>query len=105
MEITYDYRVYYDEAGNVITYAMTDIEGLTDYLTITREQFAEANHNCKVIEGKLLKPVRNITYVTLQPWAEKGYTTAPSDLCILVDESVKHRKWKTNFYDKSSRYT
>jgi hypothetical protein len=84
---------------------MGELENSGNWMTITREQFAEANHNCKVIDGKLLRPVRNITYVTLTKSVDKGYKTARSDICILVDEDTEHNTWKTKFYDKSSRYT
>jgi hypothetical protein len=104
-DIEYDYRVYYDDDGAVITYAMQDLPG--KWIKITREQFAEANPYCKVIDGKLMKPVRKRLYVKLSKTDandELVIKTSKHDVCIIVeDEDCDY--WKVTSYEKSSRDT
>ena len=104
-ENEYDYRAYYDDAGSVITYAMGDLPG--KWIKITREQFAEANPYCKVIDGKLMKPVRKRLYVKLSKTDssdEAVIKTSKHDACIIVeDEDCDF--WKITSYEKSSRDT
>jgi hypothetical protein len=100
----HDYRAYYDENGNVTTYAMTDVEGMGKWVSITREQFAEANPFCRVVDGVLKKPVQSRSYITLIKTDEEGIKTAKHDICILVDD-IEHNKWKTTIYETASRYS
>ena len=101
----YDYRAYYDDTGAVITYAMGDLPG--KWIKITREQFAEANPYCKVIDGKLMKPLRKRVYIKLSKTDSNDkevIKTSKHDVCVIVeDENCNY--WKITSYEKSSGYT
>jgi hypothetical protein len=102
----HDYRAYYDENGKVTTYAMQDLEGMGNWITITREQFAEANPFCRVIDGVLKKPIQSRSYITLSKTDldKNVIKTSKNDICILVDD-IEHNKWKIVTYETASRYT
>lgn len=45
------FRLYHDEQGRVITYTTENLPG--NYITITREQFAEARPDVLVVDGQI----------------------------------------------------
>ncbi len=45
------FRLYHDEQGRVITYTTENLPG--NYITITREQFAEARPDVLVVDGRI----------------------------------------------------
>jgi ribosomal protein S4E len=101
----HEYRAYYDEQGNVTTYAMTDVEGMGKWIKITKEQFAEANPFCRVVDGVLKKLVHSRSYLKLiKTDDEAGIKTAKHDICILVD-NTEYNKWKPSLYESASRYS
>jgi len=48
-----EYRVYYDDAGKVITYT-TETDRPGNFIVITKEQYAEARHDAIVKDGQLV---------------------------------------------------
>lgn len=48
-----EFRLYYDDRGNVITYTCEKLEG--DYIVVDAMTFAEARPDVKVIDGRLIR--------------------------------------------------
>jgi hypothetical protein len=52
---TPEYRIYYDaDTGKIINYTNETLEG--DFITVSREVFAEHRFDLKVKDGKIIKP-------------------------------------------------
>ena len=79
----FDFRLYYNkETGEPLFYTMENLDG--DYITITREQFAECRYDIKVKDGKIER-IRFIAIGKLVP-ADSGYGTLQTDVSIVGDE-------------------
>jgi hypothetical protein len=48
-----EFRLYYDERGNVLFYTCEKPEG--DYIVIDTQTFAEARPDIKVVDGKIVR--------------------------------------------------
>jgi hypothetical protein len=48
-----EFRLYYDEKGNVLTYTCEKIDG--NYIIVDALTFAESRPDLKVVDGKLIK--------------------------------------------------
>lgn len=78
-----EYKLYYGPAGEVITYTTETLEG--NWIQITREQFAEARMDIKVVDGRISvtsysKLVRKLVKNNLN-----GIKTSKYDVNVLSD--------------------
>lgn len=84
------YRVYYDDAGHPITYSMTELSG--NYIDISREDYLLASMDSRVINGKLIPPVKN-REIKLYP-DTVGIPCHPDDVCVIVTNDKPNKKWR-----------
>ena len=84
-----EYRVYYNEQGQIITYTTEDIPG--DYLVITADQYQQARHDAMVVERELVYTHvrRHVTKLTRN--LSEGTRCSKYDISVLVDEDQEHR--------------
>lgn len=86
-----EYRVYYDEKGNILFYTSEDLPG--DHLVISHEEYTLGRYDLKVVKGKLkeLEPGSR----KLVP-SESGVITEELDITII---SSKGQAWQVKeFY-------
>lgn len=83
-------RLYYDEAGNVITYTCEDLPG--DYIIVTPEQFAEARPDVKVRDGQLIY-THKLSHISKMAQSTTGVATSDWDVNILVDRQAPEKKF------------
>ena len=84
-----DYRIYYNEQGELLFYSMDDVPGT--YISIDADAFARSATNVVVQDGRLFEIV-NTTTVKLQP-SDTGTPCHPDDVCIVVPETHEHQRW------------
>ena len=93
-----EFRLYYDELGNIICYSGDKFEG--NYIVIDAQTFAEGRHDLRVIDGKVIKNSSHATIVRLTP-GKTGTLCATEDLSVIVaeDDEVEKQYWKLTVYE------
>jgi hypothetical protein len=86
------YRLYHDDQGRPIIYTMEDLPGT--YIEVDQVTYTHASFDVKVIDNKLVIIQPAITAKKLQPSQDQGTPCDPRDVCVVVDHSEKHQKWK-----------
>lgn len=84
-----EYRLYYGEAGEVVTYTCEDLPGT--YIVITKEQFAEARWDATVVDGRLTYKDRITHVIKLAKNGVEGVKTSKYDINIITD--VDYNYW------------
>lgn len=90
------YRLYHDDAGRPLFYTMEDLAGL--YIEVDAKAYALASHDVRVVDGRLIFHKKKVAVRKLQP-NDQGVCCNPNDVCIIVDESQPHVKWKMREQD------
>ena len=84
-----DYRIYYNEQGELLFYSMEDVPGT--YLTIDAETFSRSATNVVVQDGRLFEII-NTTTAKLEH-SSTGTPCDPDDVSIVVPETQEHQRW------------
>lgn len=92
-----EFRLYYDERGNVLFYTCEKPEG--NYVVIDSDTYAQGRPDLKVIDGKLAGAISGLVVSKLVQ-DNNGTTCASEDLSIVVDSSYDNiTKWKLKTYE------
>lgn len=94
-----EFRLYYDEKGNVITYTCEKLEG--NYIVIDALTFAQARPDVRVIDGRISTVQPAMVITKLMPNDANGTLCAEEDVSIIVqpNHSGKIQKWNLNIYE------
>lgn len=87
-----EFRLYYDERGNVITYTCEKLEG--NYIVIDAMTFAEARPDVKVADGKVVRVGTGAVISRLYPDTE-GVMCEKEDISIVTNKDGQYWKLKT----------
>jgi hypothetical protein len=92
-----EYKLYYDDTGNVICYTCDLAEG--KFIVIDRQTFAEGRHDVKVIDGRIVRI--SDTHVITKLVPSKGTMCAAEDINVIVDETYNGptQEWKIKTYE------
>ena len=74
-----EYRLYYDDLGNLLYYSCEKPEG--NYLVIDVQTYAEGRHDIRVEDGKIIR-----TYAT--PTIHKVVKSTTGTRCAIEDVSI-----------------
>ena len=91
-----EFRLYYNEAGNVIHYSMEDLPGT--FLVIDRLTFDQQRFDVRIKDGKIVKLNHPASW-KLAP-ADSGTPCHPEDMSIVVSkdaENKQHWEVKTTY--------
>ena len=90
------WRLYYNEAGEPITYTMEDLPGT--YSEVDAETYAQTPMNVRVQAGRLIKLKPAVC--RLAP-SDSGTPCYPNNVVIVVPDTEPHQRWsmKTHEYD------
>lgn len=91
-----EFRLYYDEKGNVVTYTCEKLEG--NYIVIDALTFAQARPDVRVIDGRISNVQPAMIITKLMPSEDEGTTCAVDDVSIVVTEG-ESQNWKLNIYE------
>jgi hypothetical protein len=93
-----EFRLYYDDLGNVICYTCEKLEG--NFIVIDASTFAESRPDVRVIDGRIIRDAPNATIVRLIPSTE-GTLCAIEDLSVIVseDDDIEKQYWKLKVYE------
>ncbi len=94
-----EFRLYYDERGNVICYTCEKLEG--NYIVIDALTFAEGRPDVRIVDGKLVRVSSNSVVSKLIPDNKEGIICAAEDVSIILSskDKVKKQKWKLSTYE------
>ena len=88
------WRLYYNAAGEPITYSMEDLPGT--YIEVDAETFARSPQNVRVREGQLIELKSAVR--RLVP-ADTGTPCHPDNVAIVVDEKEPHQRWSMKTHE------
>jgi hypothetical protein len=97
---TPEFRLYYDDKGQVITYTCEKLEG--NFIIVNAQTFAEARPDAKVLNGRLIKANSGSVVSKLVPSKKEGTTCAAEDASIIIKKNtqkIKTQKWKLETYE------
>lgn len=94
-----EFRLYYDDAGKVVTYTCEKLEG--NYIVIDAMTFAAARPDVRVIDGRISTVQPHAIISKLMPDETDGRECALEDISIVISkkDKVKKQKWKLNTYE------
>lgn len=87
-----EFRLYYDNKGNVICYTCDKLEG--DYILIDVTTFAEARPDIKVVDGKIVRAGSGAVVSKLYP-SDTGVMCEKEDISIITHANGKYWELKT----------
>ena len=88
------WRLYYDAAGEPITYSMEDLPGT--YIDVDAETFARSPRNVRVQAGQLIE--LKFAVRRLVP-TDTGTPCHPDNVAIVVDETEPHQRWSMKTHE------
>jgi hypothetical protein len=92
-----EFRLYYDDRGNVLFYTCEKPEG--NYVIIDSDTYAQGRPDVKVVDGKVAGQITG-SIVSKLIQDNKGTLCASEDLSIVVDSSYDNiTKWKLKTYE------
>jgi hypothetical protein len=92
-----EFRLYYDERGNVLFYTCEKPAG--NYVIIDADTYAQGRPDLKVIDGKIAGAIVGSVVSKLVPNID-GTCCSSEDLSIVVDSSHNNiTKWKLKIYE------
>jgi hypothetical protein len=92
-----EFRLYYDERGNVLFYTCEKPAG--NYVVIDANTYAQGRPDVKVIDGKVAGAIAG-SIVSKLIQDDGGTLCASEDLSIVVDSSYSNiTKWKLTTYE------
>ena len=90
------WRLYYNTAGEPITYSMEELPGT--YIEVDAETYARAPMNVRVQAGRLMK--LKSTVRRLVP-SDTGTPCHPDNVAIVVPETELYQRWSKQPYETS----
>ena len=90
LTVEMQYKLYYGGNGAIITYTTEKLGG--QYIEITKEQYAEARMDIKVINGKIVNPNNVKILRVLAKNSDSGVKASKYDVNILSETDYFY--WK-----------
>ena len=87
-----EFRLYYDDKGQVVTYTCEQLEG--NYIVIDATTFAESRPDVRVVDGRLVHSSSNAVISRLYP-DKTGVLCEAEDVSIITESSGQYWKLKT----------
>lgn len=84
-------RLYYNDAGQPITYSQEDLPG--NYIIVDHQTFNECRMDVRVVDGKLTRPNMITEFRKLVP-SDEGTETLAEDITLIG----QGQHWKTKYY-------
>ena len=94
-----EFRLYYDEKGNVLFYTCEKPEG--NYVVVDALTYAQARPDLRVVDGRLSTVTQGSVVSKLVKSIDDGIDCYEEDISIVVstNDKVKKTKWKLKTYE------
>jgi hypothetical protein len=90
-----EFRLYYDDNGNVVCYTCEKLEG--NYIVIDSITFAEARPDVRVIDNRIVRVNSGSVISKLQPNELNGVTCEQEDVSIITESQGQRWQLKTRY--------
>ena len=90
------WRLYYNDAGEPITYSMEDLPGT--YIEVDAETYARTPMNVRVQAGRLIELKSAVR--RLAP-TDTGTPCYPDNVAIVVANTEPHQRWSMKTYESN----
>lgn len=87
-----EFRLYYDDRGNVLTYTCEKLEG--EYIVIDAMTFAEARPDVRVVDGRLIRAETGVVVSKLSK-DTSGILCEIEDVSVIATDNGQYWKLKT----------
>ena len=96
-----EFRLYYDDKGNVICYSGSSEKLEGKYIVIDALTFAMGRPDVRVIDGRISTVAVGGIVTKLMPNDHDGIECCDEDISIVLPASYtgKKQKWKVNTYE------
>jgi len=96
-----EFRLYYDDKGNVICYSGSSEKLEGNYIVIDALTFAMSRPDVRVIDGRISTVAVGCIVIKLMPNEHDGIECCNEDISIVLSASYtgKKQKWKLNTYE------
>ena len=96
-----EFRLYYDDKGNVICYSGSSEKLEGKYIIIDALTFAMGRPDVRVIDGRISTVAVSSIVTKLMPNDHDGIECCDEDISIVLSASCtsKKQKWKLNTYE------
>lgn len=96
-----EFRLYYDDKGNVICYSGSSEKLEGKYIIIDALTFAMGRPDVRVIDGRISTVAVSSIVTKLMPNDHDGIECCDEDISIVLSASYtgKKQKWKLNTYE------
>jgi len=91
-----EFRLYYDNEGNVLFYTCDKPEG--NFIIVDKQTYVEARLDWKIVDGKLTKYIPGVMISKLKPSIE-GISCHKDDINIVTNNNIDTQKWKLHTYE------
>lgn len=87
-----EFRLYYDDDGNPLTYTSENISG--NYIVVDSQTYAQGRYDCKIIDGEIVF-LSDFTYFNKYIPCKTGVPCNPANSLIVDNESSFYWSLKT----------
>ena len=87
-----EFRLYYDDKGQVVTYTCEQLEG--SYIVIDATTFAESRPDVRVVDGRIVRSGSSAVVARLYP-DNTGVLCEIEDVSIITEAEGQYWKLKT----------
>ena len=91
VKVEHENRLYYDDAGQPVTYSQEDLSG--NYIIVDQQTFNECRMDVRIVDGKVTRPNMITEFRKLVP-SDEGVETLVEDVTIVGQGQY----WKTKYY-------
>jgi hypothetical protein len=91
MTITVEFRLYFDDNGDVLYYTCDKPEG--NYIVIDRQTYAECRHDIKVVDGRIVH-LNQVALISKLVPSESGTKCSTYDVNIITSDNTDIQYWK-----------
>jgi len=93
-----EYRLYYDEEGNIVSCSMTDHPKSGEYIVVTRQEY-DTYITYQVIRGRLVKIEQDAKYRVQLEKSNKGFQVVRGHAGLVIEDEEYN---DTEYYERTN---
>ena len=94
-----EYRLHYNELGEIVMGTMTDHPDTTSYIVVTKDEYEQYFHY-HIVNGKLVKIDNDAGYRVQLKKSKSGYPTVAGHASLIVEETETYNNLE--YYERNN---